>query len=74
MKQFRKLPLGGRLREARQKCGLTLGDVAERVAFKRAYICNLENGYHTNPPVKTLLALCAVYGISIQDMTDGLPI
>lgn len=50
------------LKQARKRCGLSIGDVAERSGLDRAVISRLENGKQDNPTVATLMRYAAAVG------------
>lgn len=66
------ISLGERLKAARKKRKLTLEAAGELVGFQKAYMSQIECDRHPNPPLKTVLALCRAYGISILTLTRGM--
>jgi DNA-binding XRE family transcriptional regulator len=50
------------LKKERERCGLSIADVAERSGFDRAVISRLENGKQDNPTVATLMRYAAAVG------------
>src|SRR5437588_3018264 len=50
------------LKRERQRCGLSIGDVAERSGLDRAVVSRLENGKQDNPTVATLMRYAAALG------------
>ncbi len=48
--------IGDRLRELRERKGLSQGDIEKRTGLARAYISRVENG-HTVPSIDTLESL-----------------
>jgi hypothetical protein len=46
----------------RERCGLSIGDVAERSGLDRAVISPLENGKQNNPTLATLMRYAAAVG------------
>ncbi len=50
------------LKRERQRCGLSIGDVAERSGLDRAVVSRLENGKQDNPTVATLMRYAAAIG------------
>ncbi len=50
------------LKRERERCGLTIGDVAERSGLDRAVVSQLENGKQDNPTVATLMRYAAAIG------------
>ena len=65
-----------RLRETRERMGLSLTELSERTGLTRAAISRLENGWNLNPTLETLLSLHrgARGGLEIRrDRTTGAP-
>ena len=50
------------LKRERQRCGLSLADVARRSGLDRAVVSRLENGKQDNPTVATLMRYAAAVG------------
>lgn len=50
------------LKRERERCGLSIGDVAERSGLDRAVVSRLENGKQDNPTVATLMRYAAAVG------------
>lgn len=50
------------LKQERERCGLSIGDVAERSGLDRAVVSRLENGKQDNPTVATLMRYAAAVG------------
>jgi ribosome-binding protein aMBF1 (putative translation factor) len=50
------------LKRERERCGLSIGDVAERSGLDRAVVSRLENGKQDNPTVATLMRYAAAIG------------
>ncbi len=63
------------LKRERRRCGLSIGDVAERSGLDRAVISRLENGKQDNPTVATLMRYAAAVGKrflwSYEDVAAG---
>jgi transcriptional regulator with XRE-family HTH domain len=63
------------LKRERQRCGLSIGDVAERSGLDRAVVSRLENGKQDNPTVATLMRYAAAVGKrflwSYEDVANG---
>lgn len=61
------------LKRERERCGLSIGDVAERSGLDRAVVSRLENGKQDNPTVATLMRYAAAVGKrflwSFEDLT-----
>ena len=69
---FRALPLGRRLSVLRERKNLKLTDAAKQLHIAKGHLLDLEVGRSANPTLKTLLAICDVYDITIQELTAGL--
>ncbi|HET7727625.1 MAG TPA: XRE family transcriptional regulator [Candidatus Limnocylindrales bacterium] len=67
-------PIGERLRAERQRRGIGLRDLAERVSLSPSLISQVETG-RARPSVATLYAVAGELGISIDDLLfpNGLP-
>ena len=50
------------LKRERERCGLSIGAVAERSGLDRAVVSRLENGKQDNPTVATLMRYAAAVG------------
>jgi predicted transcriptional regulator len=50
------------LKRERERCGLSIGAVAERSGLDRAVVSRLENGKQDNPTVATLMRYAAAIG------------
>jgi DNA-binding XRE family transcriptional regulator len=50
------------LKRERERCGLSIGDVAQRSGLARAVVSRLENGKQDNPTVATLMRYAAAVG------------
>jgi ribosome-binding protein aMBF1 (putative translation factor) len=57
--------LGERLKEERQKAGLTQKQLADKIGTKKSYISRVENG-HTDIQVSTLLKIFQGLGRSVS--------
>ncbi len=58
--------LGDLLRAARHRKGLSLREVGELTGIGYAHLCDMENGNHVNPTVRTIDRLSRLYRISVQ--------
>jgi DNA-binding XRE family transcriptional regulator len=61
-----------RLREIRERKGLSLTDVSERSGLPRAAVSRLETGWNLNPTLETLYRYVEVLGVDLQ-LTVGDP-
>jgi DNA-binding XRE family transcriptional regulator len=50
------------LKRERERCGLSIADVAKRSGLDRAVVSRLENGKQDNPTVATLMRYAAAVG------------
>ena len=62
-----------RLRQIRERQGLSLTDVSERSGMTRAAISRLENGWNLNPTLDTLFRYATVLGVQIRLSVDECP-
>jgi DNA-binding XRE family transcriptional regulator len=62
--------LAVRLRELRQRMGLSLTDLSERTGLTRAAISRLENGWTLNPTLETLFRYVEPLGASLKLVLD----
>jgi transcriptional regulator with XRE-family HTH domain len=68
-----------RLREVRERMGLSLTELSERTGLTRAAISRLENGWNLNPTLETLYRYSEALGVvlklaaeeSVEPGTDG---
>lgn len=63
--------LGERVRERRQKRGLTQEELAHRAGLHRTYMTHVETG-RVNPALDTLARLALALECDIADLTHGL--
>src|SRR5207247_6178281 len=61
------------LKRERERCGLSITDVAERSGLDRAVVSRLENGKQDNPTVATLLRYAAAVGKRFLWSYEDLP-
>jgi ribosome-binding protein aMBF1 (putative translation factor) len=65
------------LKRERERCGLSIGDVAQRSGLDRAVVSRLENGKQDNPTVATLMRYAAAVGKrflwSYEDLAPKVP-
>ena len=59
-----------RLKEARQKAGMTQEQVAEQIMVSRVTVSHWENG-KSLPDVVSLISLSDLYSISLDDLLKG---
>jgi transcriptional regulator with XRE-family HTH domain len=60
---------GQRLRELRQKDGLTQHDLAQAAGLTDAYVSNMENGFAV-PSLTTVLRLAVALGCKVTDLVS----
>lgn len=63
-------PFGIKLREYRQKKGLTLAVMSRRLGVTEAYISQLENGRKGQPSPVLVDQICAVFGLIWDDAEE----
>jgi ribosome-binding protein aMBF1 (putative translation factor) len=61
------------LKRERQRCGLSIGDVADRSGLDRAVVSRLENGKQDNPTTITLMRYAAALGKRFLWSYENLP-
>ena len=61
------MEIGQKLREARQRRGLTQEELAERLRLSRQTISNWENE-RSYPDIMSLIALSDLYGLSLDEL------
>ena len=59
-----------RLRERRDRMGLSLTDLSERTGLTRAAISRLETGWNLNPTLETLYRYTEVLGVGLRFAVD----
>src|SRR5919198_2961204 len=64
--------MGARLREARNRRGLTLSQLAERTGLTKGFLSQVERDM-TSPSVGTLVRLCDALGVAVGDLIEGTP-
>jgi DNA-binding XRE family transcriptional regulator len=62
-----------RLREVRERMGLSLTDLSERTGLTRAAISRLENGWNLNPTLETLYRYTEAVGVGLKFAIDESP-
>ena len=63
--------LGERLRENRARCRMSQEFVAESVGVSRQAVSKWENGV-SDPSTSNLIALAKLYGLSAEELLEGL--
>ncbi len=64
------MEISERLKEARQKTGMTQDQVAEKILVSRVTVSHWENG-KSLPDIVSLLSLSDLYGISLDELVKG---
>jgi DNA-binding XRE family transcriptional regulator len=59
-----------RLRDIRQRMGLSLTDLSERTGLTRAAISRLETGWNLNPTLETLFRYTEALGVGLRLTVD----
>ncbi len=62
-----------KIKEFREKAGLTQADLAEKVGARRETIVHLENGKY-NPSLKLAMDIAKVFDVTVEELftfTDG---
>lgn len=62
--------LGGRVRSARKKAGLTQLDLASAIGKARSMVAQVENGY-SNMTIDCLFQISEVLGVEISELLSG---
>jgi transcriptional regulator with XRE-family HTH domain len=60
--------IGRRIRDARERAGLTQKELAERCGLSRVYVIKLESGEHDNPTIKVLQAIAKALKVPLTDL------
>ncbi len=61
---LKELDLGGKIRELRQKRGMTLKDISERTGFSTALLSQIENNI-VSPPISTLWKIAQALDVKL---------
>lgn len=61
--------MGNILRDARKSSNMTQCGVADRTGISERELGNIENGL-TEPKFNTIVVLCSIYGISIDQLAQ----
>ena len=64
------MEISEKLKEARQKTGMTQDQIAEKVMVSRVTVSNWENG-KSLPDIVSLISLSDLYGISLDELVKG---
>ncbi len=67
------ISIGARIRELREKCGLSQGDIERASGMMRAYISRIERG-HTVPNLESIERFATALGVPVHELfRDGEP-
>ena len=61
------MEISEKLREARQKTGMTQDQIAEKIMVSRVTVSNWENGY-SEPEEELLPEIAGFFGVRIRDL------
>ena len=64
------MEISEKLKEARQKIGMTQDQIAEKIMVSRVTVSNWENG-KSLPDIVSLISLSDLYGISLDELVKG---
>ena len=64
------MDISEKLKEARQKSGMTQDQVAEKIMVSRVTVSHWENG-KSLPDIVSLISLSDLYGISLDELVKG---
>ncbi len=70
---LRELDLGGKIRELRQKRGMTLKDISERTGFSTALLSQIENNI-VSPPISTLWKIAQALDVKLTYFFQTTPL
>ena len=59
--------VGKRIRELRNKGGMTQKELAEKADISTSYLCDIEVG-RTNPSLRTLERISKAFGITMKEI------
>jgi transcriptional regulator with XRE-family HTH domain len=65
--------LGNRVKDFREKLGMSQQELATRADVALSVITNLEQGLTPDPRVGTILAIADVLRVGVEALTAGLP-
>ena len=57
------------IRELRKRRGMTQTELARRAGVKQGVISYIESGKTKHPRIDTLIAIAAVLGVSVEELT-----
>ena len=69
-KEIAKMEISEKLKEARQKAGMTQEQVAEKIMVSRVTVSHWENG-KSLPDIVSLISLSDLYSISLDELVKG---
>jgi transcriptional regulator with XRE-family HTH domain len=65
--------IGQRIREARSRRGWSQNELASRAAVKQPTLQRIEAGLRQDPSIRTIAALAAALGMTIDSLVDQTP-
>ena len=69
-KEIARMEISEKLKEARQKSGMTQEQVAEKIMVSRVTVSHWENG-KSLPDIVSLISLSDLYSISLDELVKG---
>jgi len=60
--------IGKRIKQLRQKMGLTISELADRAGVAKSYLSTIERDIHGNPSIHVLEKLCAVLHVTVPEI------
>lgn len=60
--------MGYKLKERREKKGMTLEQLSKKVNLSVAYLCNLENDRRKNPSMETMKKIAEALESTVQEL------
>lgn len=66
------ITIAERVAYLRSKNGYSVNEVSQQTGLSHSNLGEIENEKNTNPGIKTILTLCAFYGIAASEFFRGL--
>lgn len=60
-----------KLKELREKQGLSYQKLSDKSGVAASYICSLENGEKKNPSLKVMIKLADALGVNVTNIIGG---
>src|SRR5687768_11096647 len=67
MKPKKRNAMGARIRELREECGLSIGELSDRIDTSASHLSRIERGL-SGPSFPVAAAIAAVLGVSARDL------